>query len=58
MSVFLRLVAKTCDQFLEQRIDITYCMKIEKNAKNYHGDMIPNSNDKVCNGNSQYSHDP
>jgi uncharacterized metal-binding protein len=30
--VFLRVVAKKSDRFLEQRINIKFCVKLEKNA--------------------------
>jgi len=30
--VFLRVVAKMSDRFLEQRINIKFCVKLEKNA--------------------------
>jgi hypothetical protein len=30
--VFLGLVVKTCDRFLEQRMHIKFCVKLKKNA--------------------------
>jgi hypothetical protein len=32
VALFLGLIAKMSDGFLEQRMDITFCMKLQKNA--------------------------
>jgi Leu/Phe-tRNA-protein transferase len=34
--VFLRLVAKMSHRFLEQRMNIKFCVKLGNNAKSYH----------------------
>jgi hypothetical protein len=34
--VFVRPVAKMGDLFSEQWINIKFCVKLEKNSKNYH----------------------
>jgi hypothetical protein len=54
--VFLSLVAKMSDRFLEQPINIKFCVKIGKlSLEKKHGafNMIPKINDKFYNGNNR-----
>jgi hypothetical protein len=54
--VFLRLVAKTHDRFLEQQINITFFILYQKLSLGMrHGvfNMISKAKDTVCNGNSR-----
>jgi len=50
--VFLRLDTKMSDWFLEQWISIKFCVKLSQEMKHGVFNMIPNANNKVCDGNS------
>jgi len=56
--VFLNLVAKMSDQFLEQQVSIKFCVKLLLERKHGAFSMILEGNDKVCNENSQHLCDP
>jgi hypothetical protein len=53
--VFLRLVSKMCNRFLEERIYITFCVKLCKNAsgtyalhsKAYRGETVRTANTSI-----------
>jgi hypothetical protein len=43
----LRLVAKTSDRILEQRVNIKFCVKMSLEIKHGAFNMIPKAGDKV-----------
>jgi hypothetical protein len=40
-----------CDQFIEQRFDIKFCVKLSLETKHGALNMIPKANNEVCIGN-------
>jgi hypothetical protein len=58
MCVFLYIFAEMTDQFLEQWISIKYCVKLSLELKHCAFNMIPKTNDTVCNGNSWHPYNP
>jgi len=50
--VFVFLVARVSDRFLEQRIDIKCCVKLALEMKQGAFSMILKAHDNICNGNS------
>jgi hypothetical protein len=48
--LFLRLVAELSDRFMDQPMNIKFCVNISLEMKHDAFNMMPKANDKICNG--------
>jgi hypothetical protein len=55
--IFLRLVTNMSDRFLKQWIDIKFCVNLGRRWKHGAFNMVPETNYKLCNGNTRHHHD-